>query len=295
LQPVYTLQSFLKRFLIGQDKQLTVNELTHLLQKFEHEINDTYSMSVDELIANTIYRSDSPFAIDTTEIISLEVFPRKINDIAYEFLLQTGKPQSLERIIKHVTKKTKVQQEQILRQLYLEKDIRFVQIEGNARWILTEWEICNDQLYQILLERNISDTNITHIYQLISTQIQRKDEPRRVWMPEQDTRFTVLDNGKVILVLNKHEEATNMELHNTTNREQHNTTNMEQHNIFEKAINHLEQAIELLKHRNDKMSNEVLQYFNANDLDAIHSLMEEKQTNLEFQQDLMNTLEKWKK
>ena len=287
MQPVYTHQSFLKRFLIGQDRQLTVSELTHLLQKFEHEINDTYNMSVDDLIVNTIYQSDSPFTIDTAEMISLEVFPRKVNDIAYEFLLQTGKPQSLDRIIKHITKKTKAQQEQVLRQLYLDKDVRFVQIEGNDRWILTEWEICNDHLYQILLERNITETNLTHIYQLISTQIQRKDEPRRVWMPEQDTRFEVSDNGKVILVLQKHEEVTNMELNNTTN--------IEQHNIFEKVITHLEQATELLKQRNNQMSDEVVQYFNANNLDAIHLLMEEKQANQDFQQDLMNMFEKWKK
>jgi hypothetical protein len=244
-------------------------------------------MSVDDLIVNTIYQSDSPFTIDTAEMISLEVFPRKVNDIAYEFLLQTGKPQSLDRIIKHITKKTKAQQEQVLRQLYLDKDVRFVQIEGNDRWILTEWEICNDHLYQILLERNITETNLTHIYQLISTQIQRKDEPRRVWMPEQDTRFEVSDNGKVILVLQKHEEVTNMELNNTTN--------IEQHNIFEKVITHLEQATELLKQRNNQMSDEVVQYFNANNLDAIHLLMEEKQANQDFQQDLMNMFEKWKK
>lgn len=304
MQPVYTPVSFLKRFLIGQEQQMTVLDLMIQLKGCESFFLSAYNMHAKDLIEHIIGQEDSPFIIDTTDTIQLEEFPIKINNIAYEYLVQTGKPQSLERLIKQVSKRTKIPIEQVQKQLYIDKDIRFVQIYGFDRWFLTEWEICNDEIYELLLERDSRETTIQHIFQLISTRIQEKDGPRKIWIPDFDSRFIVLDNGKVTIEEN-HEEECIMDCKQSENTiHQKNITNViEKTTVEEKisedtcqsVIRQLYDGINILEERNKRMSEEVIGHFNNNNIEAIHKLMEEKRINLELQQDISKIIEKWTK
>ncbi|OEF97037.1 hypothetical protein [Desulfuribacillus alkaliarsenatis] len=287
MQPVYTPISFLKRFLIGQEQKLTVAELKEQLKDFDSYFQSAYNMGLEDLVDTTIDQEDSPFIIDASSTILLQEFPIKMNNLAYDYLVQVGKPLTKDKIIKQLSKRTKTPYNQVEKQLNLEKDMRFVEVYGCDRWLLTEWEICNDQVYNLLRGRDSKETNSTHVYQLISTRIQSKEGPRNIWLPEMDERFTICENGKVFIE-ELDGEVTCMR---DNNIEKLDATGNEVH---KKIIEQLEQGLYILKKRNERMSEEVVQFFNNNNLDAIHKLMEEKKANKELQHDVNKLIEKWK-
>ena len=292
MQHVYTPLSFLKRFLIGQEKEVTVSELVDLLQGYQPYFHTFYKMSVEELVNTVLHREDSPFIVDGTDMIRSKMLSFPMNKYAYDCLSQTGKPQMFDRIVKQIAKKSKLSPIEIEKQLCLEKDIRFVQVEGLDRWLLTEWEICNDEIYRILEERNIEETNANYIYQLISTHIQKKDQPKQIWVPDVDPRFTNIDGGKVRIrdIQETKREATEMETNITINEQANQSQS-----TFHSVLKQIEQGLEMLQSRNQQMSDEVVGYFDNQDLEAIRRLMDEKKLNLEFQQDVANLIEKWRK
>lgn len=281
MQPVYTPLSFFKRFLIGQEKELTVDRLLHQLQEFAPYLLQVYSMPVEQLVDDVLHAEQSPFTVDAAGTIRLQEFPLRINHAAFNYLSQVGKPQSLERIIKQVSKKTKIAPQYVEQQLKLEKDMRFVQVVGLERWFLTEWEICNQTIYEILLQQGIRETNSNYVYQIIASEIQKKDQSKRIWVPEIDMRFQIFDNGKVII----------REIVEEADKVDHSTGN----EILQTAVQQIEQTIAMLEERNQQMATEVVGFFDEQDLEAIRVLMDEKRENMELQQDLLMIMEKWKR
>lgn len=307
-----------------QEKEVSKSELYQLLEPYDDYFHSVYYMGARDLVDAVLLESSTPFIMEQ-DVIRLKQFSLQMNNIAYEFLLQIGKPQSLDKIIKQVSKKTKTPIAQIERQLHMDEDVRFVQIYDMDRWLLAEWEIANDEIYQYLIQEQRLETSSNYIYQIMASQIQEKGHPKKLWIPEVDLRFEVFENGKV--VLHEHVNNENSENNNehTDNNEENNEENNENENrqedvlkqeletivnyegehnmnhnnevneVFAEVIKQVAAGVEILKERNDKMSNEVLEFFHENNLEEIHKLMEEKKANLEFQQELIQLIEKWKK
>lgn len=255
--------------------EVTMGEFIAALEEHEEYIHSAYQFSIKEYIKYVLDQENSPFSM-VDEKVTLKKHPFSLNDIAYEYFIQNARTQDFQRVCQHVIQKGKISPEKLQMNFNLEGDIRFAQLIHLDRWFLTEWEICNNEVYQWTQKENLLQTNLVDLYQLVNTRLQETDQPAKIFIPDTDPRFEIRKKGRVFV-------------HNSMKEE----TAVEKQKAFDLVIEQIKETIELLHMRNEEMSEEVVQHFNAHNLEAIQTLMAEKKDSLELQQDLTSIIDKW--
>ncbi|MDQ6598108.1 hypothetical protein [Bacillus salipaludis] len=92
---------------------------------------------------------------------------------------------------------------------FLLRDIRFTELDGTAYWMLSEWELINDQVYKYMQKREIETADKREIYEIILSKY-NLDKEISIFFPEMDRRFTVRNN--IISIEVEKEEIQNTEI-----------------------------------------------------------------------------------
>jgi RNA polymerase primary sigma factor len=108
--------------------------------------------------------------------------------------------------IKDIYRKLNIQYESHILEQKLASDIRFTQIQETSYWMLSEWELMNDLVYEFMQNSKIKFVKIDEIKTAVMYEYDLEDE-KTIFSPELDKRFTV--NGKYITIeLEMQEEVT---------------------------------------------------------------------------------------
>lgn len=73
---------------------------------------------------------------------------------------------------------------------FLLRDIRFTELEGTSYWLLSEWELINDQVYIYMQNKNIESADKVEIQDLICKKFNFEKEGS-IFFPEADNRFSL--------------------------------------------------------------------------------------------------------
>ncbi|MEJ8546790.1 hypothetical protein [Brevibacillus borstelensis] len=167
-RPTYTLSSIMKKVFRSGERSLPREEICARLN--ETGLISLLDMDAEALLAKVLQMEPSPVRIGRTEaIVEVTYQPHQLFDLAYRFLRDSQSPKTLEQIVAELRRQTQFGWNQILRMLQLERDLRFVQYQGDVRWFLADWTLANDQVYQFCRKNGIAQISVrslTHFLEL---------------------------------------------------------------------------------------------------------------------------------
>ncbi|CAM5785489.1 MULTISPECIES: hypothetical protein [Brevibacillus] len=167
-RPTYTLSSIVKKVFRSGERSLPREEICARLN--ETGLISLLDMDAEALLAKVLQMEQSPVRIGRTEaIVEVTYQPHQLFDLAYRFLRDTQSPKTLEQIVAELRRQTQFGWNQIMRMLQLERDLRFVQYQGDVRWFLADWTLANDQVYQFCRKNGIAQISVrslTHFLEL---------------------------------------------------------------------------------------------------------------------------------
>jgi hypothetical protein len=319
----YSLEGFLKRVLHSSETPRTESELVEaVLCDWTGEDEKAQSSSITARVRASLrghgsaFRmlEDGRFALRTESVDDLV-------DEAYQFLKDSGRPQKQGEILRHLQEATGRERGELMSRIDLDRDARFARLEG-GEWLLTEWELVNNAITQLMVELGQRRASSEDLLSLI----EEEDELRGktlIFYPELDPRFAVVD-GQVDCLEVQPEAATTAEetvvetLDETTYNEEpldKQGTDEEEADmtttIFEgvetneekvtvstgmlvdHVLGQIATAAVELQTRDQEIPNEVLQLFNSEDLRGIESLMGQRKRIAELAEDLQAVIAKW--
>lgn len=201
-RPTYTSASFIKKVFRPGERSLPRNEFLERLDQTlrENEIVTPAESMLQEVLAHPA----TPVRIGRSEaILELTYVPHQVFDLAYRFMRETHVPRSLDQIIPELRKRTSFSWNQVSRMLELERDPRFVQYEGDARWYLADWKLANDLLHAFAVERKFQQLALRSYGHVLEMYL-GLNAKEYVFLPERDDRFQV--EGEVVYIRYQAEE-----------------------------------------------------------------------------------------
>ncbi|WP_134686436.1 hypothetical protein [Brevibacillus migulae] len=199
-RPTYTLTSLIKKVFRPGERSLPRSEINQRLMECLRA--NGYEMDSEEVLTHVLSLEHSPVCVGHTDaIIELTYQPHQLYDLAYRFLRDTHMPKTVEQIVPELRRQTQFSWNQVRRMLELERDLRFVQYQGDKRWYLAEWKVVNDRVYQYALENGLKQMSLRTLSFFLENEVglSLKDD---VFIPDADERFQV--NGDIISVLADH-------------------------------------------------------------------------------------------
>ncbi|HZG15887.1 MAG TPA: hypothetical protein VE710_12785 [Candidatus Bathyarchaeia archaeon] len=189
-RPTYTLTSLIKKVFRPGERSLPRSEINQRLMECLR--SNGYEMDSEEVLAHVLSMEQSPVRVGHTDaIIELTYQPHQLYDLAYRFLRDTHMPKTVEQIVPELRRQTQFSWNQVRRMLDLERDLRFVQYQGDKRWYLAEWKVVNDRVYQFAVENGLKQLSLRTLSFFLENEvgISSKDD---IFLPEADDRFQVV-------------------------------------------------------------------------------------------------------
>ncbi|MGZ4112929.1 MAG: hypothetical protein ACXVP5_10890 [Tumebacillaceae bacterium] len=312
----YSLEGFLKRLFHVSAGPRTESELVEAVlgewagedEKSRETIPDRVRASLRAKFGAFIQLDDGRFALKTS-------VGDELQDLAYEFLKQSGCPQKNGEFFRHLQTVTGRGRGELMSRLDLDSDPRFARLEG-GEWLLTEWELANEAIANLMIELGQRRASREDLLALIEDD---GSNIVRIFHPELDPRFALVDNlVECLLVeaeaaatatteqthteqteLDKPEKETEESQMNATATFETTTTNDTIANVttsqlVDFVLSQLTQASTELQHRNLEIPNEVMALFNNEDLEGIQALMSQRKRIESLASDLQALVTKWK-
>jgi hypothetical protein len=306
-RPTYTLSSIIKKVFRPGERSLPRHEVCIRLD--ESGLAAAHNLESEALLAKVLRMEQSPVRVGRSEaIVELTYQPHQLFDLAYRFLRDTSTPQTVEKIVAELRRRTQFSWNQLMRMLQLEHDPRFVQYEGDHRWFLAEWNVANDRVFAFCRDHGITRITTRSLSHFIEQEVGLSVQ-EYVFLPDLDDRFR-LDGETLCVVAEPSEhaekaETTEIETHapaaccqeaaaafapaeSDAHQKQHEQLRFEEEAFMNTVQTHptlqeveqlLRQALERLQSRNHEMSQEVINYFQESNMQAIELLMKEKHKN----------------
>jgi hypothetical protein len=306
-RPTYTLTSSIKKVFRSGERSLPRHEVCTRLA--ESGLAAAHGLDSEALLAKVLQMEQSPVRVGRSDaIIELTYQPHQLFDLTYRLLRDTYTPKTVEKIVPELRRKTQFGWNQLMRLLQLERDPRFVQYEGDSRWFLAEWNLANDRVFDFCRDNGITRITARSLGHFIEQEVGLSVQ-EYVFLPNLDDRFRL--DGETLYVLFEHsEQAETVETaesgtdlfsagsqeaasalapaESEVHQEQHEQLRFEEEALMNTVQTHptlheveqlLRRALERLDSRNHEMSQEVINYFQESNMQAIEQLMKEKHKN----------------
>lgn len=306
----YTPISLLKKTFRPGERSLSRQEVAHRLQLLVHEDEE----AVEQLLQLALDFPSSPFREGNSRaIIEYHQQSQPLATHVYRIFQEMAMPLSEEQILRKLRSYNLISWSFTFDRLGLYGDHRFLQL-ADERWMLSEWDLANDDIYQYLSSQGTSAISIRDVPYLIHAVIQL---PRKksFFLPELDKRFVV--DHEMIYIRKEaipdeqsltmeqvpeggaskpgpmgDENISYMEVAAAMNNE---TLEMEQSiqekTVVDSVIEDLTGALIKLEKRLNEMKEEVLSHFTSNDLESIKRLMAERDKNEKVLQKIKEIVE----
>ena len=298
-RPIFTLPSIVKKVFRPGERSLPREEICARMEA--GGLTSGTELDGASLLDRVLKMEPSPVRVGSSEaIVEITYQPHQLFDLAFRYLRETQSPKLLNQIASELRRQTQFGLNQIMRLLQLEKDPRFVQVQGDARWLLAEWTIANDQVYDFCRKNGITKVTMRSLSYFLEQEVQVGTEA--VFLPGLDDRFRIdgdslyitmeskdteeqLTIQEIAAAIAQEEEAkTSMQVNHPDEikpeqdglREEVTMNSVQSQQTIQEVRQLLEQAISRLEARNREMAQEVVVHFQQNNMQAIEVLMIEK-------------------
>ncbi|TRY24268.1 hypothetical protein FOI68_17810 [Brevibacillus sp. LEMMJ03] len=195
-RPTYTLSSIIKKVFRSGERSLPREEICSRLEA--SGLITGFGMDGSALLAKVLRMDQSPVRVGRSEaIIELTYQPHQLFDLAYRFVRDTHTPKTLEQIAAELRRQTQFGWNQIMRMLQLERDPRFVQYQGDARWFLAEWTLANDQVYAFCRANGITQVAARSVHHFLEQEAGVAVDA--MFLPALDDRFRL--DGETLYII----------------------------------------------------------------------------------------------
>lgn len=274
---IFTPISLLKKVFRQGERSLSRQEISHRLQNIG-------SSEAEEIIEAALSGEKSPFREGNSKaIIEFHQETLGLSTHAFRVLNEWGMPVTEEQLLRKLRGINLVSWGFPFERLGLQADHRFLQLIDH-RWLLNEWELVNDEVYNYLVQHETTELPIMDIPFLIQMKL-GLTKKKCLFLPEFDERFQ-LDETR-LYILSSQEKPENEDLQLNTE----NTSLMEvavamsqevvadkpKTSVVDEVIHDLMGALIKLEQRSNVMKDEVVGHFSSNNLEAIRELMTEKE------------------
>lgn len=304
--PTYTPISQVKKVFKPWERSLSRQEVAHRLLTLQENCD----IDPEHCIQTALETVDSPFSEGSSKaIIEYLQESTPLAGHVHRLLKGMASPMSEEQILRKLRGMNLISWSFSFKRIGLLADYRFAQFEGDDRWFLSEWEIVNDQLFELLHREGKKECLTRDIPYLIKVKL-NLTRHNHLFIPELDERFS--QNGdKLRLVLQetpnffpknrelaagdgsgeeeigletkfKQELVHNSYLEVAVTMDQQTieaTKQTGKRTVVDGVVEDLMGALIKLEKRDGEMKEEVLQHFASNNLDAIGNLLSEKAKN----------------
>jgi|GEM_PF-3756723 len=290
----FTAISLIKKVFKPGERSLSRGEIIQRLVSFFNEEHE----EGEKLIQAALNAEKTPFREGKSRaIIEYNQESHAIASHVYRILNDAKVPLTEETILRRLRSLSLISWNFSFDKLGLITDSRFSQMELDKRWVLSQWEPVNDEVYQYFINQGIRELPMREIPLLIQMKL-NVPKNKCLFLPDQDERF-FLEDEVLYLVGQPFEDAhyiTNPKDGSAALQEQtkHSiqevASAVETRTVEEKTVDKsktvVEQVLEdllggliKLEKRSGEMKEEVLTYFTSNDIEAIGTLMKEKERN----------------
>jgi len=276
---IFTPISLLKKVFRPGERSLARQEISHRLQ-------DVCSGETEEIIEAALSFQKSPFREGNSKaIIEFHQEALGLSTHAFRVLNEWGMPVTEEQLLRKLRGLNLVSWGFPFERLGLQADHRFLQL-SDQRWLLKEWELVNDEVYNYLVQHETTELPLMDIPFLIQMKL-GLTKKKCLFLPEFDERFQMDETRLYVLSSQTQPEAedllTNSE--NTSFTEvaaamsQEALVDKPKTSVVDEVIHDLMGALIKLEKRSTEMKDEVVGHFSSNNLEAIRELMTEKEKN----------------
>ncbi|MBP1932856.1 hypothetical protein [Ammoniphilus resinae] len=289
----FTAISLLKKVFKPGERSLSRGEITHRLVSFFEEEHE----EGEKLIQAALNAEKTPFREGNSRaIIEYKQEPHAIASHVYKILNDAKVPLTEETILRRLRSLSLISWNFSFDRLGLITDSRFSQVELDKRWVLSDWEPVNDQVYQYFMNQGIGELPMREIPLLIQMKL-NVPKNKCLFFPELDERFFAEDEV-LYLVGQPGEEPHFTDSENNSAALQEQTKQSYQEvasavetrvveertadnskTVVDQVLEDLLGGLIKLEKRSGEMKEEVLTYFTSNDIEAIGTLMKEKERN----------------
>jgi len=194
--PCYSNVSLIKRCLYqSTNGKLTYPEIIDFVDKYWTE---NVSKDKDEgkrLVELALYAPKSFFVEDENGLWGLKSQQDERLNPIIAYVKNLRRPFKLKEILR---KFKSFNNERELKIVFLQ-DIRFTELEGTPFWLLSQWELINDQVYHYMQKKRIKEIGKVEIENIILEKYKIEKE-NLIFFPEVDARF-VVENHSVFVDL----------------------------------------------------------------------------------------------
>lgn len=320
----YSLEGYLKRLFYVSQRSQTESELVEaVLCEWAGE-DEKSRETIPDRVRASLRAKNGAFHLQEDERFVLRTGPSdELQDRAYQFLKETGCPQTNGEILRHLQQATGRARGDLMSRVDLDSDPRFARLEG-GEWLLTEWELANEAIALLMVELGQRRASREDLLALIADETEGKTD-NRIFHPELDPRFALVDDvvecllveaeaaptaERTAALMDKPEEELEEEPEKETEEAHMNATattetatileqnqsisNVATNQLVDAVLTQLTQAAQELHVRNQEIPNEVLSLFNAEDLQGIQHLMSQRKRIETLALDLQALVTKWK-
>lgn len=293
---IYTPISLLKKVFRTGERSLAREEIVLRLQQ-NYQLDQDQA---DETVQASIDTTNSPFREGNSRaIIEYVQESQSLAAQVHRILNDVGSPLTEDQILRKLRSQNYISWSFPFERLGLFGDHRFVQLNADQRWLLSDWDIVNDDVYQYLCNHGTTELQLRDVPYLLQMKM-GLSKKKCLFLPEFDHRFLVEETKFFILQNEEEQESTfpiTQELESPDlmpNRELDNTSFMEvaaamsqetlemmekKSTVVDEVLKDLTGALIKLDKRAGEMKDEVVTHFTSNNLEAIKSLMDEKEKN----------------
>ncbi|USG67282.1 hypothetical protein NDK47_08410 [Brevibacillus ruminantium] len=207
-RPTYTLPSIMKKVFRSGERSLPREEIRTRLE--ESGLITHLDMEAETLLTKVLQMKQSPVRVGRTDaIVEVTYQPHQLFDLAFRFLRDIQSPKTMEQIVAELRRQTQFGWNQILRILQLDRDLRFVQFQGDARWFLADWTLSNDLVYQYCRTSGIAQISTRSLAHFLE---QEANVPQgTIFLPALDDRFRTDGERLHIIVREEFDEPVEEE------------------------------------------------------------------------------------
>ncbi|MGE6204635.1 hypothetical protein [Guptibacillus hwajinpoensis] len=187
---VYSNISLIKRALLLKDnRKIPYPEIVLFIKKHWTDLSSS-SSEVEKIVNLALYAPKSHFVEDEEGLWKIKDQTDKRLDAIYDYVKKLKKPFKTG----HIKYKLNLYETEDVIENLLTSDIRFMQVERTHFWVLTEWQLCNDEIFNYMKEKKISQEKIA----VLLAETKYKYARDSIFAPEIDNRFKV--NGNYVKV-----------------------------------------------------------------------------------------------
>lgn len=290
---IYTPISLVKKVFKLGERSLSRDEISQRLSSAA----DLEGEWPEQTIQSALDQPSTPFREGNSRaIIEYVQETQALSQNVWRIFQEAGGPLTEEQILRKLRSFNLISWSFNFERLGLQGDHRFSQL-SDLRWVLSEWEIANDEIFAFVQSKEtkeILNKDIPYVMQMRMGMTKKKC----IFLPELDDRFEIAGDRITLRVDIQpvSEESANESVVLDSLLDDHHTSYMEvaaamnqetlelvqetgEKTVVDQVVEDLMGALIKLEKRSTEMKEEVLSHFTANNLDAIKSLLAEKEKN----------------